>query len=109
MPHALEAALRFLDPSWVIPVLVIAGASWFTYSKWRIAEGVNRLAREMGIQFSTDADELLGFLRREQAPQDIQLVLVEACAVEEPPHSAHQMFRVAGVEEVRILHDPLQV
>lgn len=65
MPQALEAALKFFDSSWVIPVLVIAGAAWFTYSKWKTAEGVKKLAREMGISFSTGADELLGFLRRE--------------------------------------------
>jgi hypothetical protein len=69
MPHALEAALKFLDPSWVIPVLVIAGLAWFTYSKWKTAEGVKKLAREMGISFSTGADELLGLLGRKQAPQ----------------------------------------
>ena len=68
MPHALEAIVKFLDPSWVIPVFVVAGLAWFTYSKWKTAEGVKELAREMGITFSTGADELLGLLGREQAP-----------------------------------------
>ena len=66
MPEQLEAIVHFLDPQWVFPLLAVLASAWFIRSRWKRAERVEQLAREMGIRFSTGADELLGFLRKDQ-------------------------------------------
>ena len=67
MPEGLEAILKFLDPSWVFPIVAICGLALFVRSRWKTFGRIQKLAKEMGITFSTGADEWLAFLHKQDA------------------------------------------
>jgi len=67
MPEGLEAIVKFLDPSWVFPVVAVLGLAWFVRSRWKTFGRIQALATEMGITFSTGADEWLALLPRQGA------------------------------------------
>src|SRR5260221_9970288 len=67
MPEGLEATLKFLDPSWVIPIVAVLGLAWFVRSRWKSFGRMQELAKEMGITFSTGGDEWLALLHKQDA------------------------------------------
>jgi hypothetical protein len=66
MPEGLEAVVKFLDPSWVFPVVAVLGLAWFVRSRWKTFGRIQALAKEMGITFS-GADEWLALLPKQDA------------------------------------------
>src|SRR5260221_1722016 len=77
MPEGLEATLKFLDPSWVIPIVAVLGLAWFVRSRWKSFGRMQELAKEMGITFSTGGDEWLALLHK----QDDQMPNREPCGL----------------------------
>jgi hypothetical protein len=60
--------LKFLDPSWVFPTVAILGLAWFVHSRWKSFGRIQKLAKEMGITFSTGGDECLALFHKQNAP-----------------------------------------